>query len=199
MTIACPSCNVPLPSESVDTPTCVPCPICGKGVRIVTFPAMRVGYVAGRSAEAVQADGEASCFYHAGKRAAVACDGCGRFLCSLCDVEVGSRHLCPSCVEAAMSPARAKEGRAGPGGAAADQRRFLYDSLAVALAVWPVILAWPFTILTAPGVLYIAARYWGAPGGMFRRTKARLCVAAALAAAQLAGWAVGFYYLLFVA
>ena len=31
-------------------------------------------------------DGEASCYFHAHKRAAVPCDGCGRFLCSLCDL-----------------------------------------------------------------------------------------------------------------
>lgn len=197
MTIACPNCGVALPSSAIDT-TFVPCPTCAKPVRVVTYPAMRVGYVAGRSAEAVQAEGESSCFYHAGKRAAAACDGCGRFLCSLCDVEMGSRHLCPTCVEAAMAPKRTKEEKVARGAAAADQRRFLYDGLAMSLAVWPLVVMWPFTILTAPGVLYIVARYWNAPGGLFRRTRARLCAAGVLAAAQLAGWALGFYYLLFV-
>lgn len=43
---------------------------------------------------------DASCFFHAGKKAAVACETCGRFLCSLCDLEFGGRHICPPCLAA---------------------------------------------------------------------------------------------------
>ena len=29
----------------------------------------------------------------------LACDNCGRFLCSLCDVDIGAGHQCPACLE----------------------------------------------------------------------------------------------------
>jgi hypothetical protein len=70
--------------------------------------------------------------------------------------------------------------------------RFLYDSLALALAVWPVIL-FPlifFTFITAPAAIYVTLRYWGTPGSVVPRSKYRFVLAFLLAVAQLVAWVV---------
>jgi len=187
--IACPNCGAALPDERVDQPRLGRCEICGRAVRVVTFPLLRVGYVPGRAGESLQADGEASCFYHPHKRAAVPCDACGRFLCSLCDVELGRRHLCPACVEAELCGPRAPDAAPSSG---VPGRRFLYDSLALTLAVWPLLI-WPTTLVTAPMAVFVALRHWRSAGGVIARTKARMTAALALAGVQLAGWAVLLY------
>ncbi|MDQ3624820.1 MAG: hypothetical protein M3463_20455, partial [Verrucomicrobiota bacterium] len=105
----------------------------------------------------------------------------GRFLCPICDVEFGHRHLCPACLEAGK-----KKGKI----AQLDNRRALYDSTALALGVLPVLI--PvfiyFTIITAPMTLYFVIRYWNAPSSVIPRWKWRFVVAAIFAIAQLAGW-----------
>lgn len=188
--VACPSCGANLPDSAVSTPDLAACPYCRADVRVVTFPALWAGYIPGKAPDLVVELAEASCFYHPGKRAAVPCDHCGRFLCDLCDVALGSRHLCPSCVEGELGGAPRAGGRPALG-----HRRILYDRLAMALAVWPVasiVLAWA-TIMTAPLALYVAIRYWTAPGGLGRRPRIGLAVAAGLAALELAAWAALIY------
>ena len=186
----CPSCRGILPDAAVNTPTMTRCPYCNTPVRVAAFPASRAGYLPGRSGEALQEDTEASCFYHPHKRATVPCDVCGRFLCSLCDVVMGDRHLCPGCVEAHFS-----DGRSGKGGKAPGDRRFLYDSLALSLAIWPLLTCF-LTFVTAPLVLFIGIRYWRAPSGMFRWSKLRLAAAMSIAAAEIAVWAVTIAWLI---
>lgn len=75
------------------------CPACATDVRVVVFPALFRDVTKPVVAESVMGDGEASCFFHAGKKAVHPCSGCGRFLCSLCDLEIGGDHLCANCVE----------------------------------------------------------------------------------------------------
>jgi hypothetical protein len=75
----------------------------------------------GRAAEAALVAGEAICFFHPTKKAVVPCDRCGRFLCALCDLPMGSAHFCPPCLEA------------GSRGGAVDQletRRTRHDTIA---------------------------------------------------------------------
>ena len=52
------------------------------------------GVEPGRSGERILVEGEAACFYHAEKRATVACSACGRFLCALCDLDFSDHHFC---------------------------------------------------------------------------------------------------------
>jgi hypothetical protein len=68
----------------------------------------------------------------------------------------------------------------------------LYDSLALTLALVPLLL-WPFTLITAPAALFIAIRYWRAPGSVVQRTKVRLILAMFVALAQIVGWGIGFW------
>jgi hypothetical protein len=73
----------------------------------------------------------------------------------------------------------------------------MYDTIALALAVLPVVTLafWFLTIITAPMALFVAIRYWNAPRSLVRRTKIRYVLAMILATLQMAGWGLGIYYL----
>jgi hypothetical protein len=121
---------------------------------------------------------EAACYYHSGKKAATVCDSCGRFLCQLCDVAFNRRHLCPICLETGKKKGRLKN---------LENHRTLYDSMALYLAVAPILLVW-VTIITAPAAIFVAIRYWRAPGSIIPRTKVRRILALLIAGMQIGTW-----------
>jgi len=153
------------------------CRFCGHRVEVRVFPAAHQT-IAGARPEAVLGAEEASCFFHAQNRAVTHCDGCGRFLCALCDLPLDGQHLCPSCVETGVKSNQL---------AAADTQRTLYDSVALAFATWPLLIFY-FTIITAPITFYFVIRYWKKPQGVLPRSKVRFVVAAVLAGLQIMGW-----------
>ena len=71
-------------------------------------------------------------------------------------------------------------------------RRVLYDDLAVALAVLPI-LFWPITLVTAPLAIYYSIRYWKTPGSIVPRTQIRRILAIFFAGLQMVGWSFVFY------
>jgi hypothetical protein len=133
-------------------------------------------------------EGEASCFYHPEKKAAVPCQACGRFLCGLCDCELQGKHFCPGCLETGREKGKMQN---------LQNQRTLYGNIALALAVWPVVLVFGvyFTIFTAPMALYVAIRYWNAPLSLVGRTRARHVIAIVLGTLQIVGWGVGIYFI----
>src|SRR5690242_2965864 len=138
--VACPRCEAVLPAESFNLSSLVPCPSCKAGLLVNVFPALNRPPAAVRASEVLLIDGEASCFYHANKKAVVACEGCGRFLCALCDVELNDKHLCPQCLEAGRTKGKIKD---------LQNHRMLYDDLALTLSILPMLFVYP-TIITAP-------------------------------------------------
>ena len=92
-------------------------------------------------------------FYHPEKKAVLTCNYCGRFLCALCDVDFAGQHLCPPCIESGKKKKKIKN---------LENHRVLYDDVALAVAVLPLMLCY-FVVLTAPISLFIAFRYWNAP------------------------------------
>jgi hypothetical protein len=68
-----------------------------------------------------------------------------------------------------------------------ENRRVLYDTLALALAIIPIFTIW-FTLLTAPAAIYIVIRYWKAPGSIIKRTKMRFILAFLIAGVQIVAW-----------
>ncbi len=79
-----------IPEESYNAGL-VPCRHCGRFIQAEVFPALiRPPEV--HSGE-VLLEKEASCFFHDNKKAALSCGICGRFICSLCDIEFDGRHL----------------------------------------------------------------------------------------------------------
>jgi len=128
-------------------------------------------------------DDEASCFYHPDKQAVIPCDSCGRFLCSLCDLELDNMHLCASCLETSQEKRKIKN---------LENHRTLYDSVALHLAVLPVLI-WFTTIITAPVAVFLAIRHWKTPSSIIRRTKIRLILAMLIAGGQIVGWTAFIY------
>jgi hypothetical protein len=159
------------------------CPSCGTRLQIEVFPAVLRPPGPGTVGERVVIEGEASCFYHPAKRAVVPCESCGRFLCAVCDVEMNGQHLCSACIESGKNKGRIQK---------LENRRTLYDSLALAVALFPMIFVYP-TIVTAPIVLYIAIRHWNAPSSVVPRSRWRMVVAVIIALLQIAGWVAIFF------
>jgi len=184
--LACPHCTAPLPGALEELNRLPHCLQCGAGLEAHVFPALFRQVQTGAHPAAIVAEDEAGCFYHPQKRAVAPCDGCGRFLCALCDIELSGGHLCPACLDAGK-----KKGRLS----SLENRRTLYDSAALMLALIPMLL-WPLTLITAPAVLFLVFFRWKAPGGIVARSKIRFVLAMTIALVQLAGWGIVFWMLL---
>ena len=127
----CLRCKHVLPAELVNRPGVVPCPFCGAPVHAELFPAFLRPKATGKGGDLLLLETEAGCFYHPEKKAVVPCESCGRFLCALCDCELNQKHFCPVCLEAGPKRGRVRN---------LENQRLLYDSIALALAVLPVVL-----------------------------------------------------------
>ena len=181
--VACPQCQSSLPGALCNTGAPGPCPACGTPIQIEIFPAFFKPLTAGASAETILEEGVSSCFYHEQKKAVVHCDGCGRFLCALCDLELDGRHLCPACLQSAK-----KKG----GIPQLDNRRTIYDSAALSLGLLPLIL-WPITLLTAPAAIWLAILSFFRPSSVVPRTRIRAYLALVVGLLELTGWGFIFY------
>jgi hypothetical protein len=185
---ACPKCSAPWPATAAELALLTACPACGKAARVTAFPALfrPAATTAAKPAEQVLSEGEASCFYHPAKRAVVPCGGCGRFLCALCDVKLGDRSLCPSCIEAGRTKGRLTE---------LEPSRTLWDTSALVLAVVPLILCYPISLLTAPAAVVVALVGRKKPSSVIPRGRWRLWTGLILAVLQILGWLVlvGFF------
>ena len=175
--ISCGHCGLATNREDWNFPGGVDCALCGQRVEVRVFPAIQ-NEAKGERPEAILGAEEAGCYYHPQNRAVVPCDGCGRFLCALCDLPLDGRHLCPACVETGVRTNKL---------ASSDTHRTHYDSIALAFATWPMLIFY-FTLFTAPVALYYVIRYWKEPMGMLPRTRIRLVIAGVLAGLQIVGW-----------
>ena len=176
--IKCPNCSSVLGKTFVNRMKTVICPSCKTGLRLDVFPAMfRKDEDSGRG-ERLGSDQEAGCFFHPEKKAEVTCAACGRFICSLCNLEFNGEHLCPLCLE---------KGRTKRKMARLETQRTCYDSIALYVAVYPLLIFW-ITTISAPIAIFISIRYWKAPGSIIRRTKIRYIAAIAIASVQIFGW-----------
>ncbi|MBI5577153.1 MAG: hypothetical protein HY896_12425 [Deltaproteobacteria bacterium] len=154
------------------------CPSCKVVVRADVYPALIRDAGQGRPGDPVTVDGETSCFFHPRNRAVSICARCGRFVCDLCHMDLGNSHLCPVCLEAGGEKDEPVE----------LPRRVLYDEIALALAVYPLLFFF-VTPLTAPAALVIAVSRWNAPSSVLPRTRWRYVAAILFAAVQISAWA----------
>ncbi|HMK49585.1 MAG TPA: hypothetical protein VK435_06000 [Thermodesulfovibrionales bacterium] len=183
--IHCPNCRIALPYQMYNTDGPAHCPSCEGQTKVEVFPALYNGDSVPYGAETLQAN-EPGCFFHPQKKAVVPCALCGRFLCALCDVEFGGRHVCPLCLAAGKKKKKIRD---------LETQRVLYDDIALALAIIPIILIWG-TIITAPMSLYVAIRHWKSPSSIIPRTKLRFVLAILLSGAQTTGWLFLFGWLI---
>lgn len=159
--IPCLKCGVSIPPELFNQTTPLPCPSCGTISYTAVFPAFYGAEVKGKSGENVLTDEESTCFYHPSKRAASVCDGCGKFLCSLCHVELTNGNFCVKCIGSGV-----KKGKM----ANLQRARVLYDDIALSVATMGLLMFY-FAIITTPTVFYLVIRHWKTPQSIFARRK----------------------------
>ncbi|MGK0187703.1 MAG: hypothetical protein ACI9R3_003492 [Verrucomicrobiales bacterium] len=179
--ICCAKCEIPLPSDAHGIPEF--CPNCRRECTGHTFPAglTETGEIA-KPAETVNMLGEASCFYHESMRAIVACDGCGRYLCSNCQADWLGRTLCLGCIHTQ---------REVKGSGEFQSRVTLYDNVALALLILPfltLVYGIFLVLFTAPVALYLVIRHRNASRGIVPRGKSRLMITGGLSALFILGW-----------
>jgi len=148
--ICCGQCSWPVPVESWNQSGGVRCPGCGQTIRVAVFPAIARTRT-GAAPEALQAETEASCFYHPESRASIPCDECGRFLCGYA-IWKSTPHLCPACFVSGVANRKLET---------VETRRTMHDTMALTLATFPMLLFWP-ALITAPAALFVAIRRWRA-------------------------------------
>jgi hypothetical protein len=185
-TLICSRCRTPIPAEDWNREHSF-CPNCRTPISAFVFPELFSAGKQSSSGEMVLEAGEASCFFHPQKRAVVPCDQCGRFLCSLCQVEFMGQNWCPGCIQA-----RKQKGQLSD----LDTGRPLYDNMALSLAILPILLVWP-TIFTAPMAIFMSLRYWRAPSSILPRTRIRFVIAMTLALIQIIAWVWLFLYAIY--
>ena len=183
MTPRCPACENALPPDSLGREAGVTCHACHAPLEVEVYPALGRPLGAGIEPARASSEGDSTCFYHEGYRAAVPCDACGRFLCGLCDLLIGDRHLCPECLHRSVQT-RAPQ---------MTNERFLWDRFALSLAILPVLTIY-LPLLTAPAAIGISLRHWRTPGSLVSHGRWRFIVALVLATLELGGWGAMIYF-----
>jgi hypothetical protein len=175
--IICPKCTRPLPDWLLrDSYINSICPHCQAALELYAFPALY------RKAEAVDltqtalGEGDACCYEHSTKKAAALCANCGRFVCVLCEVQLGSETVCPDCVDGRKVKSQEL---------ALETQRTLYDSIALWLATWPLLTIY-FTVVTAPLAIGMAIYAWNRPTSIVRRGRWRLFAAIGISTVEIA-------------
>jgi len=149
-TLSCPSCA----GEFVPVDTGLQsCPYCDKRLQIRVWPVVRQNNNA-----ATALSHQATCFFHPDKAFQACCQRCGRFVCALCDLQLGVEHVCPTCFERGRAESGSEAGKAEW-----RYRDVLYDSIAVTVG-WGWILVWPSIVAALPTVIFLHLKYRKAPG-----------------------------------
>src|SRR6516164_11673226 len=166
----------------------MPCNGCSSLMFVEVFPALFRPMALGQTGEVLVVEGDSTCFYHPAKKAVLPCEGCGRFLCALCDCDLSGTHFCPACLEAGKTKGKIKN---------LQNERPLYDSIALMLAVLPIVTVafWFLSLLAAPAALITSIVYWNAPRSIIHRSKIRYVLAIVFSVIQIGGWVALFYFL----
>jgi len=140
----------------------------------------------GKFADALIAPEDAGCFYHPESRAQAPCDVCGRFLCALCDIHLQGQHICPTCLNSGRKKRKIHS---------LENERVMYGGLASVLAIVPLILFWPVTLITGPLAVVIAIYGWRKPQSITGARRLSYVTAIVFGLGETAGWAVIITYL----
>ena len=190
----CPKCSLSLETSFFTAGTWVACPACRSELSATFFPALTAPPDAVTTASGERAiEGESVCFFHPEKRAEIACQRCGRFLCALCDVPFGGKHLCPACLDSSKLPELLG-------------RRLVWGQLACLIGCLPLLTvlicpplgvgAWYFGFVTGPAAMVTAIWGWRKPPSLVHGNRWGLAVLGIIGGlVQLTG-SVGFTWLM---
>lgn len=185
--IHCSSCSTLLPFDIFNTDRRENCDYCHRETYAFAFPALIQPLEQIKTGEQILVEGDAGCFFHPQKKAVISCAYCGRFLCGLCDIEFGGQHLCATCIEAGKRKKTWKS---------LEDRRVLYDDMALALAILPMIFVY-VVVITAPISIFLAIRHWNSPSSIIpRRSKLRMTFAILISFLQIAGLGTLIFFML---
>jgi len=183
--IECPKCKASLSENVINSIKLTKCNACGVHLRVDAFPAIYKKIETSAAGENITHSSEAGCYYHQKKKAVIHCSMCGRFLCALCNLEIGNQNLCPACLETGEKKKQLD---------VLENRRILYDNIALFFAILPFsLIFWFLSPVSAPAALFIAIRFWNAPTSLTRRSKVRFVAAFVVACIQMAGWSFFIY------
>ena len=146
--VTCPHCSIDIVADS----RWQRCPFCQKSLQIRIWSLLRQN----NNATTALSD-QATCFFHPEKAFQACCRRCGRFMCALCDLQLGAEHVCPTCFERGRGDAGARAGEAEW-----RHRDVLYDSIAAMLG-WGWIIIWPTIVVALPAVIFLHVKYRKAP------------------------------------
>jgi hypothetical protein len=149
--VPCPSCAADVAPTETNTGWQT-CPYCEKRLQIRGWPVFRQNNNA-----ATALSDQATCFFHPDKAFQACCQRCGRFVCALCDLQLGAEHVCPACFERGRADSGVEAGRAEW-----RYRDVLYDSIALTVG-WGWILFWPVIVAAIPTVIFLHVKYRKAP------------------------------------
>lgn len=128
------------------------CPSCANRLQICLWP------LAPQNAKPANAlSDQATCFFHPDKAFQACCHRCGRFVCALCDLQLGAEHVCPTCFERGRG-----DSGVDAGGAEWRYRDVLYDSIAMTVG-WAWIIFWPTIVVAIPAVIFLHLKHRKAP------------------------------------
>jgi hypothetical protein len=179
--VTCPKCSEPLDERGLNRTDLNPCGGCGTPIAVQVFPAQFQRSRIDRGDQVIAE--ESACFYHPKKKAVRVCDACGRFICSLCEMELSSAIYCPGCIEAGRS-----KGTLEP---LLNQRK-RHDVIAFHTAFLPLVIPafWFFTLFTAPAAVYLALKHWKDRDSLVETGRWRKTCAIILGTLQIAAWVV---------
>jgi uncharacterized paraquat-inducible protein A len=178
-TILCPSCYTPVPPSQFNSDKFAPCPTCQAKLLVAVFPAAFRPIAPGQSGERILIAGESSCFYHDQKKAVVPCDTCGRFLCALCDVDLGGKHVCPQCLDTGRQKGALQQ---------LETRRVVYDSAALIVALTAMLLFCIPAFVTAPVAIALGVMSHFKPNSILGFSRWKAYGAIVLALFQIVLW-----------
>ncbi len=180
--MTCFKCSEALNEESLNTGTLDECISCGTEQTAWTFPALYAEIKKGEVGERAIEEDESTCFYHEKRKASVVCDGCGKFLCALCDLEIHNGHFCPNCADTGKATKEKKKDTSTN-----ENSNYLYGTLALILSVFPILL-----LLTQIMALTICAVYWKKTSSKVSNQKRLMVIASVISVLWIGFWTIVF-------